>query len=119
MQASAREHTCSSHVSRRQPITVWVLSLVVLFGIVRITRGLLPAEVRKEIESESMPLGTILINRNIYRNVRLLSFWEVNLGEELRGIFELESPGPLFGRTALIYCDGVPVIELLEIVTAD
>jgi chorismate-pyruvate lyase len=92
---------------------------VVLFGIVRITRGLLPAEVREEIESESTPLGTILINRNIYRDVRLLSFWKVTLGEELRGIFEVESPDPLYGRTALIYCDGVPVIELLEIVTAD
>ena len=92
---------------------------VVLFGIVRITRGLLPAAVREEIESESTPLGPLLIKRNIYRDVRLLSFWKVTLGEELRKIFELESPGPLYGRTALIYCDGVPVIELLEIVTAD
>ena len=92
---------------------------VVLFGIVRITRGLLPAQVRQEIESESTPLGTILINRNIYRNVRLLSFWQVTPGDELRDIFELESPELLYGRTALIYCDDVPVIELLEIVTAD
>jgi hypothetical protein len=28
-------------------------------------------------------------------------------------------PALLYGRTALIYCDDVPVIELLEIVTAD
>jgi chorismate-pyruvate lyase len=92
---------------------------VVLFGIVRITLALLPTEVRQEIETESMPLGTILINRNVYRNVRLLSFWQVRPGDELREIFELESPELLYGRTALIYCDDVPVIELLEIVTAD
>ncbi len=92
---------------------------VVLFGIVRITRSLLAPEIRAEIEAESTPLGTILIRKNVYRNVRLLSLWEVTPGAELCEIFEFDAPQMLYGRTALMYCDDVPVIELLEIVTAD
>ena len=114
-----RSETTKTHYHRKVLLRRIGDQGVVLFGIVRINRGLLPAVVREEIEAESIPLGTILINRNIYRNVRLLSFWEVEPGDELSGIFELDSPGPLYGRTALIYCDDVPVIELLEIVTAD
>ncbi|TVS19892.1 MAG: hypothetical protein EA424_06785 [Planctomycetaceae bacterium] len=114
-----RSETTKTHYHRKVLLRRIGDQEVVLFGIVRINRGLLPAEVRTEIEAESTPLGTILINRNIYRNVRLLSFWEVEPRDELSGIFEFDSPGPLYGRTALIYCDDVPVIELLEIVTAD
>ncbi len=114
-----RSETTETHYHRKVLLRRLSDQEVVLFGIVRINRTLLPAEVRDEIESESIPLGTTLINRNIYRNVRLLSFWEVEPGDELSGYFELDSPGPLYARSALIYCDDVPVIELLEIVTAD
>ena len=92
---------------------------VVLFGIVRITRGLLAPDIREQIEAESTPLGTILIQKNVYRNVRLLSLWQLTPGAELCEIFGLDTPEQLYGRTALMYCDSVPAIELLEIVTAD
>jgi len=92
---------------------------VVLFGIVRITRSLLAPDILAEIEAESTPLGTILIRKNVYRDVRLLSLWEITPAKELREIFGSDRSELLYGRSALMYCDGMPVIELLEIVTAD
>jgi chorismate-pyruvate lyase len=91
---------------------------VVLFGIVRITRALLSPEIRDEIEGEGTPLGRILISQNVLRNVRLLALFRVTPGRELCQIFGFDAPQTCYGRTALIYCDTVPVIELLEIVTA-
>lgn len=90
---------------------------VVLFGIVRVTRALLAPEIREAIEGEQIPLGRILIRSEVLRRVRLLSLWRVEPGEDLCRIFAMEQPQTCYGRTALMYCDTVPVIELLEVVT--
>jgi len=90
---------------------------VVLFGIVRVTRALLAPEIRDAIEGEQIPLGRILIRSEVLRRVRLLSLWRVEPGEDLCRIFALKQPQTCYGRTALMYCDTVPVIELLEVVT--
>jgi chorismate-pyruvate lyase len=89
---------------------------VVMFGIVRITLALLAPEVRQEILEERTALGRILIQRNVLRNVRLMSLWKVMPGEDLRGLLGEPENTMCYGRTVLMYCDGVPVIELLEIV---
>ncbi len=91
---------------------------VVLFGIVRVTRALLPPEIRDAIEAEQIPLGRILIRSELLRHVRLLSLWKVEPGEDLCRIFGFAQPETCYGRTALMYCDTMPVIELLEVVTA-
>ena len=88
----------------------------VLFGIVRLTRALLSEEIRSEIESEQIPLGRVLIDADVMRNVRLLSLWRVIPKSELCNIFGLSSPRPCYGRTALIYCDNALAIELLEVI---
>jgi len=91
---------------------------VVLFGIVRVTRALLPPEIRDAIEGEKIPLGRILIRSEMLRHVRLLSLWRVEPGDDLCRIFGFAKPQTCYGRTALLYCDTMPVIELLEVVTA-
>ncbi len=91
---------------------------VVLFGIVRVTRALLPPEIRDAIEGEKIPLGRILIRSEMLRHVRLLSLWKIEPRDDLCRIFGFAKPQTCYGRTALMYCDSVPVIELLEIVTA-
>jgi chorismate-pyruvate lyase len=113
-----RSETTSTHYCRKTTLRRESDNAVVLFGIVRITRALLAAEIRAAIEGEKTPLGRILIQENVLRNVRLLSLWRVEPGEDLCRIFELKAPETLYGRTALIYCDSVPVIELLEIIRA-
>ena len=74
-------------------------------------------EVRREIESQSTPLGRILIQHNVLREVHLTKLWKVTSGEDLRRLFNLSSGQITYGRTAVIHFGGEPAVELLEIVT--
>ena len=107
-----------THYRRKVILTRKRDDAVVLFGIVRVTRALLPPEIRDAIEAERIPLGRILIRSEVLRRVRLLSLWKVEPGDDLCRIFGFAKPETCYGRTALMYCDAVPVIELLEVVTA-
>jgi chorismate-pyruvate lyase len=90
---------------------------VVQFGIMRVNFAYLDDEVRKRIESESTPLGRILIEHDVLREIRLFSVWKVAPGPDLRRLFGLTSPQTTYGRTAIIDLNGEPAVELLEIVT--
>jgi chorismate-pyruvate lyase len=90
---------------------------VVQFGIMRTDFSTVSDEVRRKIESRSMPLGRILIEHNIFRDVHLEKLWKATPGPDLQAYFGLPSPVPSYGRTAIIDCDGKPAIELLEVVT--
>lgn len=92
---------------------------VVQFGIPRLKLELLEAEVRREIEAEKTPLGRVLIEHNVLREVELVELWRVQPGPALVRMFELPAAVETFGRTALIRCDGKPAIELLEIVAPE
>ena len=89
---------------------------VVQYGIVRLDMTVLAPQVRKEIEAKETPLGRILIAHDVLREVKLLSLFEIQCGEELAKSLGFATGQVCYGRTALIYCDGVPAIELLEIV---
>ncbi len=91
--------------------------VVVQFGIMRLDFASVSAEVRREVESQSTPLGRILIQHNVHRDVHLTKLWKVTPGEDLRKLFNLETGQITYGRTAVIHCDGEPAVELLEIVT--
>ena len=110
-------HVTPTHYSRRILLVRQSDARVVLFGIVRLNTAFLGEDVRREIESEAIPLGRILIKHNVLRDVRLLSLWRVEPGNDLKTLFGLEQPDTCYGRTALIYCNGLPAVELLEIVT--
>jgi chorismate-pyruvate lyase len=109
----------ATHYARRILLRRETDRQVVQFGIVRLALALLSEEVRSEIESQSAPLGRILIEHNVLRDVRLLSLWKVKPGPDLCGHFQISQSEFCFGRTALIYCDGVPAVELLEILRPD
>lgn len=90
---------------------------VVQFGIPRLNTAYLDEEVRREIESETKPLGRVLIEHNVLREVQLVALWKIQPGPDLCQMFGLAVPQTVYGRTALIYCNGEPAIELLEIIT--
>jgi chorismate-pyruvate lyase len=92
---------------------------VVQFGIVRLQFDYLSDEVRDEIVSQKIPLGRVLIQHNVLREVQLIALWKIDPGPEIRQLFNKPPGDTVFGRTALIYCNGEPAIELLEIVTVD
>ncbi|MBC8353291.1 MAG: hypothetical protein H8E66_14935 [Planctomycetes bacterium] len=105
-----------THYSRRILLTRQSDGRVVQFGIVRLNSTFLGEDVRKEIESETTPLGRVLIEHDVLRDVRLLSLWRIEPGDDLVKVFGLDRPETCYGRTALIYCNGLPAVELLEIV---
>jgi len=102
----AREITLVTSRSRR----------IVQYGIVRLKPEILAPEVWQRIENRETPLGRVLIDHNVMREVELSELWRVEAGPSLAGLMHLRVGDRLYGRTALIHCDGVPTIELLEII---
>ncbi len=92
---------------------------VVQFGIMRVDFSFFAEEVRREIESQTTPLGRILIRHNVLREIELYKLWRVAPGDDLRQLFAAADGAVTFGRTALIHCNHKPAIELLEIVAPE
>ena len=112
------KHITDNHYSRKILLRRQSDNQVVQFGIVRLNKAALSADVWHEIENEGTPLGRVLIEHNVMRNVKLMSTWRIKLGPELQDAFSTDAD-TCYGRTALIYTDGVPAVELLEIVLDD
>lgn len=89
---------------------------VVQFGIVTIDTRVLAPEIFAEIARQKTPLGRILINHNVLRDVHLNHLYKIAAGPELAACFNIGIGDSVAGRTAIIDCDGKPAIGLLEIV---
>jgi chorismate-pyruvate lyase len=88
---------------------------IVQYGIVQLNFNHLADEVQSEITGQGKPLGRILIEHNVLRRVKLLSLYRIQPSDYLACKLGGAS-GDVFGRTAVIYCNDEPAIELLEIV---
>jgi hypothetical protein len=89
---------------------------IVLFGVPRLNLKLLDEDVRREILGQNVPLGRVLIDHNVMREVQLASLYRIEPGPDLCQMFRLKRPTTTYGRTAFIYLDGYLAIELLEVV---
>ena len=94
-------------------------SRVVQYGIVRLKLDAIEPEPRAEILAKQTPLGRVLIQHNVMRHVQLLAVWKVQCGPSLADCFGVAGGHETFGRTALIFCNDEPAIELLEIVAPE
>jgi chorismate-pyruvate lyase len=90
---------------------------VVQFGIVRIHLEDCTPQVRDEILAERTPLGRILIEHDVLRRIEPTGYVRVETPGKLAGWLGLGAPRPTYGRLGIIYCDGRPAIELLEILS--
>ena len=117
--SSDGSRTEGPHYARKILLTRQSDGRVVQFGIVRMDFRFFTDEVRREIESQTTPLGRILIRHNVHREVELCKLWHVAPGEDLCKLFNISEADHTYGRTALIHCNGQPAIELLEIVTPE
>lgn len=88
----------------------------VQFGIMRIGLEFLSRSVREAILREDAPLGRILIQNEVFREIEAISLYRVMPAAALAGHLKLPATSPTYGRTALIHVNGEPAIELLEIV---
>jgi chorismate-pyruvate lyase len=89
---------------------------IVQFGMMRIWLADLPANAQEEITSKKSPLGRVLIDHNILREVELITLWKIDPGSVLRQHLQVNGKSPLFGRSAQILVDERPTVQLLEIV---
>ncbi|MFM8893123.1 MAG: hypothetical protein ACKOTB_16170 [Planctomycetia bacterium] len=97
---------------------------VVQQGIVRIDLDQVAPATAADIRAAKRPLGRILIEAGMLRDVHDVRLVEIVPGPHLAAVFGLEPeqnavgkpPQALFGRVANIELDGRPAVELLEIV---
>jgi chorismate-pyruvate lyase len=92
---------------------------IVQFGLARIHFSFCSEQVRQEIRSEKTPLGRILIAHNVLRRIQPIGFLHVVPGTDMMQWFGLQTPVPTYGRLAVLFCDGEPAIEVLEIVAPE
>ena len=109
----------ASHYSRQILLRRQTDHQVVQFGIVRLALDTLDDSTRDEIISQKIPLGRVLIEHGVMRAVQLLGLWQVTCGPALAQHFGVNPGHITYGRTALIYCNSEPAVELLEIVAPE
>lgn len=102
--------------ARKILLTLQKTGRVVQYGIVRVDLSVCSPEVRAEIVAGQKPFGRILVEHNVHRRVEPTAYLRMTPGPEMMGWFGLDSPRPVYGRLALIHCDGEPAVELLEVV---
>jgi chorismate-pyruvate lyase len=105
--------------SRKILLALQQTGQVVQFGLVRIRLEYCSAAVRAAILAQKTPLGRILIQHDVLRRIEPTAFLRITPGPEMLRWFKLTTPHATYGRLALIYCDGKPAIELLEIVAPE
>ena len=103
---------------------------VVLYGIVRIDLAALEAATAREVRAARRPLGRILVERGVLRDVHSVQLVEILPGAHWDSIPRLAAgsghnhppglrgrqPQPVYGRVAEIELNGRPAVSLLEIV---
>lgn len=116
-----------SDYARKIVLTSQADKTPVMFGIVRVNLGKLEPTIRSSIKDAMIPLGRILIESDLLRRVSLVNVYQIVPGSELTQAFSPHAahadfpnskpePKDFFGRTAIIFLDDQPVVELLEIV---
>lgn len=92
---------------------------VVQYGVVGIALERLPPPIAAEICRGQRPLGRILIEAGLHRQVREVSLLELEPGPHLTTLFSGSADRHLpttYGRVATIDVSGQPVLRLLEVV---
>ena len=98
---------------------------IVQHGIVRIDLSHLGSETAAAIRGARRPLGRILIDAGMLREVHGVRLLEIVPGPRLQTLFAgladaraapIAAARPVYGRVADIQLDGLPAVELLEIV---
>lgn len=90
----------------------------VLAGIMRINLNVCHTDVRNLIVDANTPLGRVLLENNVLTRVQTVAYLKLAQNTTLASLFQsTDTAAPAYGRLAMIFCDGEPAVELLEIVS--
>ena len=89
---------------------------IVQFGIMRIDLDCCDEAVRSEILEAKTPLGRILIEHNVLREIKPYRYLRIVPNDQMCGWFGLRSAEPTYGRLGNILYNAVPAVEVLEVV---
>jgi chorismate-pyruvate lyase len=104
--------------ARKILLTLHGSGKVVQLGIVQIDLSLLGDRVREQIVDGKTPLGRVLIQNNVLRHIQPAGYFRVEPSVELDRLFGRNDRQPTYGRLGVIFTDGKPAIEVLEILAA-
>lgn len=89
---------------------------VVMAGIMQVWLQHLRPRVRERITGAKTPLGRILVEHRVLRHLQPMAFFSVRPRDQLARIFGCPAIDSVtYGRLAMIFCDGEPAVEVLEI----
>jgi len=88
---------------------------ILQFGVMRIWLGDLPPAAKEEIADKKIPLGRVLIEHNMLREVELITLWKIAPGPVIEKYCPAIAQAPLYGRSAQILVDERPTVQVLEI----
>jgi hypothetical protein len=88
---------------------------VVQFGIVRFDLSYITRAVRDEILAGEKPLGRVLIDHNVLRQIDLGAVLRITAGPSLAEYLQMPVGGLTYGRLATIFCNRKPAVDLLEV----
>jgi len=90
---------------------------VIEYGLVRMRRDAFSTGAWGEIQTESAPLGEIMIRHDVLRRIEPLRYVRFDLLPNRRPAAGFDaSVRRAFGRVGIIHCNGLEAIELLEVV---
>lgn len=88
---------------------------VTQFGAIRFNFEFVTNEVRDAIVAEQIPLGKVLIDHNVLRQIDLGAILRIEIGPGLASLFGCPVGTETYGRLATIFCNRRPAVDLLEV----
>lgn len=93
---------------------------IVQYGVVRLNLSVIEPRLADAIRNRKTPLGRLLIEADVLREVRNVALLEVLPRDGLRELFGCsEEHSRTFGRVAHILLDNQPAVELLEVASPE
>jgi hypothetical protein len=89
---------------------------IVEFGMFRMDLSAVAEDVQAAIVAGRTPLGRVLIEHNVLRQIDPIGYLVITPSDQLRAWFNTTGNEPIYGRVATIWCNKQPAVELLEVV---
>lgn len=90
---------------------------VVQFGMVAVALDRLDPAVAAEIVAGKTPLGRVLIEHDVLREIQPVQFFRATLPADLAEVLGVPAGSVTYGRLGVITADGHPAVRVAEILT--